>query len=101
MFANALRYLYVDEEITDEGLETGLSYLEDYHADKTRKDIEADMNKQVISESNIQNQLLDPLSIKKGGRRKQIYANKIPTTNQLFFPTTQKIIPTTIPTTQL
>ena len=48
MFANALRYLYVDEEITDEGLETGLSYLEDYHAEKTRKDIEADMSKQVI-----------------------------------------------------
>ena len=48
MFANALRYLYVDEEITDEGLETGLSYLEDYHADKTRKAIEADMSKQVI-----------------------------------------------------
>ena len=43
MFANALRYLYVDEEITDEGLETGLSYLEDYHAEKTRKDIEADL----------------------------------------------------------
>ena len=43
MFANALRYLYVDEEITDEGLETGLSYLEDYHADKTRKAIEADL----------------------------------------------------------
>ena len=48
MFANALRYLYVDEEITDEGLETGLSYLEDYHAEKTRKDIETDMSKQVI-----------------------------------------------------
>ena len=43
MFANALRYLYVDVEITDEGLETGLSYLEDYHADKTRKAIEADL----------------------------------------------------------
>ena len=43
MFANALRYLYVDEEITDEGLETGLSYLEDYHAEKTRKDIVADL----------------------------------------------------------
>ena len=43
MFANALRYLYVDEEITDEGLETGLSYLEDYHAEKIRKDIEADL----------------------------------------------------------
>ena len=43
MFANALRYLYVDEEITDEGLETGLSYLEDYHAEKTRKAIEADL----------------------------------------------------------
>ena len=45
MFANALRYLYVDNEITDEGLEEGLSHLEDYHADKTRKDIEADLTK--------------------------------------------------------
>ena len=43
MFANALRYLYVDEEITDEGLEAGLSHLEDYHAEKARKDIEADL----------------------------------------------------------
>ena len=53
MFSNALRFLYRSGEITDEGLETGLSYLEDYHAEKTRKDIEADMSKQVISESNI------------------------------------------------
>ena len=48
MFSNSLRFLYRSGEITDEGLETGLSYLEDYHAEKTRKDIEADMNKQVI-----------------------------------------------------
>ena len=48
MFSNALRFLYRSGEITDEGLKTGLSYLEDYHADKTRKDIEADMSKQVI-----------------------------------------------------
>ena len=53
MFSNTLRFLYRSGEITDEGLETGLEYLEDYHAEKTRKDIEADMNKQVISESNI------------------------------------------------
>ena len=45
MFANALRYLYKDGEITDEGLEEGLSHLEDYHADKTRKDIERDLTK--------------------------------------------------------
>ena len=45
MFANALRYLYVDEEITDEGLETGLSYLEDYHAEKTRKEIQSRQEK--------------------------------------------------------
>ena len=48
MFSNALRFLYRSGEITDEGLETGLEYLEDYHAEKTRKDIEADMSKQVI-----------------------------------------------------
>ena len=48
MFSNALRFLYRSGEITDEGLETGLSYLEDYHAEKTRNDIEADMSKQVI-----------------------------------------------------
>ena len=48
MFSNALRFLYRSGEITDEGLETGLEYLEDYHAEKTRKAIEADMNKQVI-----------------------------------------------------
>ena len=48
MFSNALRFLYRSGEITDEGLETGLEYLEDYHAEKTRKDIEEDMNKQVI-----------------------------------------------------
>ena len=43
MFSNTLRFLYRSGEITDEGLETGLSYLEDYHAEKTRKDIEADL----------------------------------------------------------
>ena len=48
IFPNALRFLYRSGEVTDEGLETGLEYLEDYHAEKTRKDIEADMNKQVI-----------------------------------------------------
>jgi len=48
MFSNALRFLYRSGEITDEGLETGLEYLEDYHAEKTRKAIEADMSKQVI-----------------------------------------------------
>ncbi len=43
MFSNALRFLYRSGEITDEGLETSLEYIEDYFAEKTRKGIEADL----------------------------------------------------------
>ena len=39
MFANALRNLYLDGEINEEGLEEGLTHLEDYHADATRERI--------------------------------------------------------------
>ena len=35
---NALRSLYRDGEITDEGLENGLSHVEDYLAGKVMKD---------------------------------------------------------------
>ena len=42
-FSNALRFHYRSGEITYEGLETGLKYLEDYHAEKRRKDIDVDL----------------------------------------------------------
>ena len=45
LYVNALRFLYRDGEITDEGLENGLSHVEDYLADKVMKDIEKDMAK--------------------------------------------------------
>ena len=45
LYINSLRYLYRDREITDEGLENGLSYVEDYMAEKIMKVIEKDMAK--------------------------------------------------------
>ena len=45
LYVNALRFLYRDGEITDEGLENGLRHVEDYLADKVMKDIEKDMAK--------------------------------------------------------
>ena len=45
LYINALRYLYRDGEITDEGLENGLSHVEDYMAEKIMKVIEKDMAK--------------------------------------------------------
>ena len=44
MFSNALRFLYRDGEITKSGLENGLEMLEDYLAEKTRKEIEKEIN---------------------------------------------------------
>tara|TARA_B100000945_G_scaffold74180_1_gene56952 strand:- start:338 stop:622 length:285 start_codon:yes stop_codon:yes gene_type:complete len=43
LYINSLRYLYRDGEITDEGLENGLSHVEDYMAEKIKKVIEKDM----------------------------------------------------------
>tara|TARA_Y100001968_G_scaffold330668_1_gene383166 strand:- start:1115 stop:1387 length:273 start_codon:yes stop_codon:yes gene_type:complete len=43
LYCNALRYLYRDGEITDEGLENGLSHVDDYMAKKIKKVIEKDM----------------------------------------------------------
>ena len=45
LYINSLRYLYRDSEITDEGLENGLSHVEDYMAEKIMKVIEKDMAK--------------------------------------------------------
>ena len=45
LYINALRYLYRDGEITDEGLENGLSHVEEYMAEKIMKVIEKDMAK--------------------------------------------------------
>ena len=45
MFANALRFLYGSGDINDDQLDDLLFLLEDYHADKTRKEIEAEMAK--------------------------------------------------------
>ena len=45
MFSNTLRFLYRSGEITDERLERGLSYLEDYHAEKTRTEIQSRQEK--------------------------------------------------------
>ena len=40
MYGYALRFLYMGGEITEEGLENGLSYLEDYHAEKVLSEID-------------------------------------------------------------
>ena len=45
MSANALRFLYRSGDINDDQLDDLLFLLEDYHADKTRKEIEAEMAK--------------------------------------------------------
>ena len=45
LYCNALRFLYREGEITDEGLENGLSHVEDYMAEKIMKVIEEDMAK--------------------------------------------------------
>ena len=45
LYINALRYLYREGEITDEGLENGLSHVEEYMAEKIMKVIESDMEK--------------------------------------------------------
>ena len=45
LYCNALRFLYRDGEITDEGLENGLTHVEDYMRDKTMKVIAADIEK--------------------------------------------------------
>ena len=42
-YCNALRFLYRDGELTDEGLENGLTHVEDWMAEKTMKEIAADM----------------------------------------------------------
>ena len=42
-YCNALRFLYRDGEITDEGLENGLTHVEDWMAEKTMKESAADM----------------------------------------------------------
>ena len=42
MLANALHNLYTDNEITDEGLESGLKSLPDYLAEKIREDFKTD-----------------------------------------------------------
>ena len=43
MFANALRFLYRSGDINDDQLDDLLYLLEDYHAEKTRKEIESEM----------------------------------------------------------
>ena len=45
LFSNALRFLYRDGEITKECLEDQLEMLEDWQADRTREQIEEDLNK--------------------------------------------------------
>ena len=42
-YCNALRFLYRDGELTEDGLENGLSHVEDWMAEKTMKEIAADM----------------------------------------------------------
>ncbi len=42
MFANALHNLYKDNEISEEGLETGFENLPDYLAEKVRADLQTD-----------------------------------------------------------
>ena len=42
MLANALHNLYKDNEITEEGLESGLESLPDYLAEKIREDLKTD-----------------------------------------------------------
>ena len=42
MIANALHNLYKDNEITEEGLESGLESLPDYLAEKVRVDLQTD-----------------------------------------------------------
>ncbi len=42
-YCNALRFLYGDGELLDEGLENGLTHVEDWMAEKTMKEIAADM----------------------------------------------------------
>ena len=42
MLANALHNLYIDNEITEEGLESGLESLPDYLAKKVRVDLQTD-----------------------------------------------------------
>ena len=42
-YCNALRFLYRDGELSDEGLENGLTHVEDWMAEKTMKEIAADM----------------------------------------------------------
>ena len=44
-YCNALRFLYRDDEITNEDLENGLTHVEDYMRDKTMKVIAADIEK--------------------------------------------------------
>ena len=45
LFSNALRFLYRDGEITKECLEEQLELLEDWQAERTREQIEEDLNK--------------------------------------------------------
>ena len=42
MLANALHNLYTDNEITEEGLESGLKSLPDYLVEKVRADLQTD-----------------------------------------------------------
>ena len=42
MLANALHNLYKDNEITEQGLESGLKSLPDYLAEKVRADLQID-----------------------------------------------------------
>ena len=42
MIANAFHNLYKDNEITKEGLESGLSSLPDYLAEKVKADLQTD-----------------------------------------------------------
>jgi len=45
LFSNALRFLYRKQELSDDGLEAGLQYLDQYLADKTRKEIQEEVKK--------------------------------------------------------
>ena len=53
MLANALHNLYKDNEIIEEGLESGLKSLPDYLAEKVRADLQTDWQHLVTSTETI------------------------------------------------
>ncbi len=53
MLANALHNLYKDNEITEQGLESGLISLPDYLAEKVRADLQTDCQQLVTAAETI------------------------------------------------